>query len=208
MVFRRRERRPPWRLLREFVWPRGGWGRALGYVRHRLRRLPDSPTKIGRGVWAGVFVSFTPFYGLHFVLSALLALLMRGNVVAALIGTFINNFLTVVPISVLSLSFGYWLLGMRAEAHLLRSVGDSFSEAAGDLWHNALAPFTARTAHWDGLAEFWSRVFWPYLVGGIIPGLVAATACYALTVVLVRAYQAARRRKLQSRLAALRRPEG
>lgn len=208
MVFRRRERRPPWQVLREIVWPRGGWARAFGYVRHRLRRLPDSPAKIARGVWAGVFVSFTPFYGLHLLLSVGLALLIRGNVVAALIGTLINNFLTVVPISMLCLGFGYWLLGLRPKAHLLRSLGDSFSNAAADLWHNALAPFTDRTAHWEGLAEFWSQVFWPYLVGGIVPGLVAATAAYALTVVLVRAYQTARRRQLQARLAALRRREG
>ena len=80
MVFRRRDRRPLWRVALEFLWPRGGWGRAAQYVRHRVRRLPDTPEKISRGIWAGVFTAFTPFYGLHFVVAAVLAKLMRGNI--------------------------------------------------------------------------------------------------------------------------------
>ena len=59
--------------MAEFVWPRGGWARAFHYVKHRMRRLPDSPERIARGVWAGVFVTFTPLFGMHFVFAVLLA---------------------------------------------------------------------------------------------------------------------------------------
>ena len=65
MIFKRRDPKTYLRAVVEFVWPRGGWARAFHYVRHRLRRLPDSPERIARGMWAGVFAAFTPFYGLH-----------------------------------------------------------------------------------------------------------------------------------------------
>ena len=59
MVFKRRDRRSPWQVVRELVYPRGGWKRAFHYVTHRIRRLPDTPHKIARGIWAGVFVTFS-----------------------------------------------------------------------------------------------------------------------------------------------------
>ncbi|HEY9022386.1 MAG TPA: DUF2062 domain-containing protein, partial [Paracoccaceae bacterium] len=54
MVFKRRDKRPLWKIVAEFFWPRGGWTRAAQYVRHRLHRLPDTPEKIARGIFAGV----------------------------------------------------------------------------------------------------------------------------------------------------------
>ena len=87
-MFKRRDRRPIWRAIGEFLWPRGGWSRAFQYVQHRLRRLPDSPERIGRGIWAGVFTTFTPFYGLHFIFAAMVAFVMRGNILASMMATF------------------------------------------------------------------------------------------------------------------------
>ena len=88
MVFKRRDPKPFLRAVVEFFWPRGGWKRAANYVKHRLRRLPDPPERIARGIWAGVFTTFTPFYGLHFLFAGLLAFAMRGNIFAAMLATF------------------------------------------------------------------------------------------------------------------------
>ena len=52
---------------------------------------------------------------------------------------------------------------------------------------------------WGGLSDFFREVFWPYLVGGLGPGLLVALLSYWVTVPLVRAYQAARRRRLEER---------
>jgi uncharacterized protein (DUF2062 family) len=208
MVFRRRDRRSPWRAAAESVYPRGGWMRALNYIKHRLRRLPDSPEKIGRGMAAGVFISFTPLYGLHFIGGLLIAKLIRGNLLASMIGTFINNFLTLVPISAMAMVLGTWILGRELDRHLLRDLGRYFSEAGQDLWHNFWAVFTSETMDWAGLRVFFREVFLPYFVGGLIPGLVAAMACYWLTVQLARAYQAGRRKALEEKLSQLRKPPG
>jgi hypothetical protein len=208
MVFRRRDPRSFWQIATEAVYPRGGWRRTIEYIKHRLRRLPDSPEKIGRGMAAGVFISFTPLYGFHFLGGLLIAWAIRGNLLASVIGTFANNFLTLVPISALAVGLGYWMLGMEPGEGLMEGLGHAFGEAWDDLWHNAWAIFGPETMEWSGFAEFLHEVFWPYLVGGLVPGLLAALASYAVTVPLVRAYQTARRRRLEERLAERLKPPG
>lgn len=201
MVFRRRKPLTVWQAIAGFMWPKGGWGRAFEYVKHRVRRLPDTPQKIGRGIWAGVFVAFTPFYGFHFFLAAGLALLMRGNIIASILGTFFGNPLTYVPIGVASLQTGYFLLGERQER--AGNVAAKFSRAFGDLWHNFKAIFTTERTRWGYLEDFYEDIFFPYMVGGIIPGIIAATICYGLSVSLVTAYQARRRKVLRAKLETL-----
>ena len=56
MVFKRRNPRTLWGWTREMVYPQGGFRRATQYVLHRMRRLPDSPQRIARGVFAGSVV--------------------------------------------------------------------------------------------------------------------------------------------------------
>ena len=205
MVFKRREKRPLWKVVFEFFWPRGGWSRAAQYVRHRLHRLPDTPEKIARGIFAGVFTTFTPFYGLHFLTAAIIAFVMRGNILAALLATFFGNPLTYVPIGVISMRMGYFLLGTPAHSddHIARSLGGKFMDAGEALQHNFMAMFTDATVDWHSLKIFSDEVFFPYLIGGIIPGLVAATICYIISVPLIRAYQKRRSGAIKAKLAAL-----
>ncbi|MDG1127760.1 DUF2062 domain-containing protein [Seohaeicola saemankumensis] len=205
MVFKRREKRPLWQVVFEFFWPRGGWSRAAQYVRHRLHRLPDTPEKIARGIFAGVFTTFTPFYGLHFLTAAIIAFVMRGNILAALLATFFGNPLTYVPIGVISMRMGYFLLGTPAHSddHIARSLGGKFMDAGEALQHNFMAMFTDATVDWHSLKIFYDEVFFPYLIGGIIPGLVAATICYIISVPLIRAYQKRRSGAIKAKLAAL-----
>ncbi|AKO98358.1 MAG: DUF2062 domain-containing protein [Marinovum algicola] len=204
MVFKRRDRKPTLRALWEFFWPRGGWGRAARYVKHRLRRLPDPPEKIARGIWAGVFTTFTPFYTLHFLVAAFLAFIMRGNILAALLGTFFGNPLTYVPIAVISLQTGYFLLGHEFSPHIERTLTGKFVDAGEDLTRNFWAWVKGQPPDWHGLEVFWDDVFYPYMIGGIIPGIVAATAAYLVAEPLIRAYQARRKGALKKRLEAIR----
>ncbi|CUH78373.1 DUF2062 domain-containing protein [Tropicibacter naphthalenivorans] len=206
MVFKRRDRRPFWRIIVELLWPRGGWGRAARYVRHRLNRLPDPPHRIARGIFAGVFTTFTPFYGMHFVVAATLALILRGNVLAALLSTFFGNPLTYVPIGVAAMKTGYWLLDMegrgpRPEDHT--GLVEKFLRAGSDLWDNLMALFTGREADWTHLNVFYDEVFFPYMIGGIIPGMITALVMYYLSLPLITAYQNRRKGALKKKLATL-----
>lgn len=198
MVFKRRTPRTWLRAFAELFWPKGGWNRAVYYVAHRLRRLPDPPHKIARGIAAGVFVCFSPFFGFHFMLAAMLAFIMQGNVVAALMATFFGNPITFPFIAAISIELGNWMLGVRGGVPLQHVFG-AFSLASQELWNNAIAVFTPATAQWDRLDRFWQEVFLPYLVGGIAPGVVTAIAAYMLALPAVKAYQARRVKKLRER---------
>lgn len=203
MVFKRRDRRSIWRIVLEALWPRGGWGRAAQYVKHRVRRLPDTPEKIARGIFAGLFTTFTPYYGLHFLIAAVLALLARGNVLAALLSTFFGNPLTYVPIGVISLKTGYFLLGKESAPAEHGSLVGKFVRAGNDLLLNLQAYFTDDVADWQHLSLFYDEVFLPYMVGGILPGLIVGLIGYYLSVPLIRAYQNRRKGAIKAKLAAL-----
>ncbi|UYV37917.1 DUF2062 domain-containing protein [Rhodobacteraceae bacterium D3-12] len=204
MVFKRRDKRPLWKIVVEFFYPRGGWLRAARYVRHRLHRLPDPPHKISRGIWAGVFTTFTPFYGMHFVVAAIIAFVMQGNILAALLATFFGNPLTYVPIGVIALATGHWLLGSDFNpAHVERSLGGMFSDAGRDLWFNFKTLFNGADPDWHRLSVFYDEVFFPYMIGGIIPGIITASICYYIAVPLIRAYQNRRKGKIKSKFEAL-----
>ncbi|MEX0283014.1 MAG: DUF2062 domain-containing protein [Paracoccaceae bacterium] len=203
MVFKRRDPRPPLRAMWEFIHPPGGWGRAFHYVKHRVRRLPDTPERISRGIWAGVFVCFSPLFGLHFLFAAGIARLMKGNILASLMATFFGNPLTYLPIAIVSLETGHLLLGKDSSIEVDESLGHKFVEAWRDLKHNVQAMFTDDVADWDGLHVFYNDVFLPYLVGGLIPGVIAATVCYMLSLPLIRAYQNGRRRKIRAKFEAI-----
>jgi uncharacterized protein (DUF2062 family) len=188
----------------EFFYPRGGWLRAARYVKHRLHRLPDPPHKISRGIWAGVFTTFTPFYGLHFVIAAIIAKIMQGNIIAALLATFFGNPLTYVPIAVISLKTGHWLIGSEFhEEHVTRSLGGTFADAGRDLWDNLTALFTGGPTDWGGLHAFYDTVFFPYMIGGVIPGIIAASICYYVALPLLIAYQNRRRGRIKAKFEAL-----
>ena len=202
-MFKRRDRKPLWQSLWHLIWPKGGWVRAFEYVKHRLRRLPATPETIARGISAGVFTSFTPFFGMHFIMAWLFARTLRGNVPAALLGTFFGNPLTYVPIAVSSLTMGHFLLGTRPDRTVHVSLMVKFSGAWSDLWHNFLAIFTDAKADWHALSIFFEDVFLPFAVGSIIPGLTAAVVMYYVTLPVIKVYQNSRRKRLKSRLKQL-----
>ena len=184
----------------EFFYPRGGWYRAATYVLHRIRRLPDPPHRISRGIAAGVFVCFTPFFGLHFLAAAILAFVLRGNILAALLATFFGNPVTFPIIAELSTTLGAKMLHQPVDVHLPQ-IMHGFGEALGDIRFNIRAIFTTDKAHWGGVMHFYKRIILPYTIGGIIPGIITALTFYALSRPVITAYQKRRIKKLKTRYA-------
>jgi uncharacterized protein (DUF2062 family) len=174
----------------------------------RLNRLPGTPDSIARGVFVGAFTAFTPFFGLHFVLAAILAKLMRGNVLAALLATFVGNPLTYVPIAVISLKAGHFILGSEFDTHNERSFVGKFYDASHDLLHNIKALLTNDVANWNGVLRFGTDVFYPYLIGGLVPGILAGGVAYYVSLPMITAFQKRRRGRLKAKLEELRRKAG
>ena len=83
MVFKRKKKQTTLKNLKSLFFPEGGWRRAIEYLSHRIKRLQDSPHRIALGLSFGVFASFSPLFGFHFVLGALLAYVFKANMFAS-----------------------------------------------------------------------------------------------------------------------------
>ena len=144
----------------------------------RVLRLSGSPHAIALGVAAGVFISFTPFVGLHFMLGFVVAWLAGGNLVASAFGTFIGNPLTFPLIWASTFELGNWMLG--------RAAGVPFS-------------FDANTSilH-DSLDALWPLIM-PMTVAGVPMGILFGIGFYFPVRAMVERYQARRRTILSSR---------
>jgi uncharacterized protein (DUF2062 family) len=182
-MFKRRTPLPLIRRMRELVWPQAGWRRTALYLAHRVGRVPGTPYRIAAGFACGAAVSFTPFMGFHFILAALLALLVRGNVIASAFGTAVGNFWTFPFIWIWTYNLGRWLLGDSGENRLpvhlsLHYIIDNF---------------------WD--------VFWPMTVGGLPTAVVAWFAFFWPIRVVVLQYQRRRERRLRKRAMKIKRKE-
>lgn len=176
-MFKRRNRLSFLQRVSAIFWPRSGWRRSGVYVAHRLRRLPGTPYRIAAGFASGAAVSFTPFIGLHFVLAAGLALLVRGNVIASAIGTMVGNPWTFPFIWLWTYSLGRWVLGSEGG---LTGLPENLS--------------------FQHLIDHPLDVLLPMIVGSIPTALVAWFVFFWPLQRTVAGYQAVRRRRLSKRL--------
>jgi hypothetical protein len=87
----------------------------------------------------------------------------------------------------------------------LHKVINAFSLASVELWSNLTALFTGDPVNWLRLGEFFRYVFLPYLVGGIIPGIITGLVAYYVTYPLILSYQRGRIHRLKQRFEKRRR---
>ncbi len=82
----------------------------------KILSLDAHPGHISAGFAVGVFISFTPFFGLHTPLAIALAFIFRLNKLTCITGAWINTPLTMVPVLVASYNLGRFLRGKPAMA--------------------------------------------------------------------------------------------
>jgi|AraplaMF_Col_mLB_1032019.scaffolds.fasta_scaffold00062_56 uncharacterized protein (DUF2062 family) len=181
MLFRRRKPAGFREKLRELLWPRKGFLRPPRYLVMRVLRLRASPHAVAVGVAAGIFVSWTPFIGVHFIMAFVITYLLSGNMVAAALGcaAFGN------PLTYPFIWGTTWEIG-----HLLLSRKDTMQGNAVDL------PALFHELHFS---ELWRPVLEPMLIGSLPPAAVTAVAIYFATFYTVRGFQGRRRARLLER---------
>ncbi|MDX2222266.1 MAG: DUF2062 domain-containing protein [Rhodospirillaceae bacterium] len=189
-MFARRAAQPLFDRLRQWLWPRTGWGRAVSYYWHRLQRIPGTPASIAAGFACGVAVSFTPLVGLHLLLGFGIAWALRASLLAAAIGTLVVNPWT-APVVWFSTYYTGTLL-LPGEA----SFGSGLTKF--------VAMFVAMTEAALKLdLVLFERAVWPVflpmLVGSLPVGLVAGFVTYFALEPVMRALQA---RRVAKRAAA------
>ena len=189
-MFKRRERRSIFRFFYEVIFSFKGISRAIEYVAIRLKRIPDTPHKISLGMSCGIFASFTPLFGLHFLIAGLLSYLLRANVLASLIGTFVGNPITFPIITVFNLKLGEWILG---SSEYSSGDGGKIFEGFLDFIFLIYKSFFTEGSIGENnvprMNEFLNGVFIPYSLGGLILGIFIAVVSYFLLRPLVATYQ-------------------
>ena len=198
-MFGRREKKSILESVRDSVFPAGGWRRAALYTLYRLRRIPDSPNRIAKGVFAGTMVAFTPLFGLHFLIAPAIAFVIRGNLLASLLSVLVCNPITFPFIATGSVAIGRWIQGYETSLEETKLDYVVFQVGIKQVWMNLKAPFTDQVANWTPIMEFFHGVFVPYLTGGTLLGFIAGLLGAWLCAQAVGIYQRRRRDKLQKR---------
>jgi uncharacterized protein (DUF2062 family) len=144
-----------------------------------LLALEDSSERLALAFAVGVFLTFTPFVGLHLLLALGFAFLLGLNRIAVLIGVFVNNPWTLVPYYAFSAYLGKHLIGLP---HDLSMPKFGWSH----VWH---ANF------WGQLAHQW-RALMPMAVGSTILAFLFAVLSYPLALYAIRRGRAALRRRV------------
>lgn len=130
--------------------------RTAKYYYYRFVRLRTSPEEMARGLAIGVFVGFTPTFGIQSILSIFIAAIFRGNKFLAAGAAFVTN-----PITIPFIYGGTYLTG----AAVLQNPVDSSFLAEPSL---------------EGLWSAGGDIFAALWVGGIIVGLAVAVVVYFL----------------------------
>ncbi len=194
MILKRRKSIGLLKKVRNFFWPEIGFQRTAKYISHKVNRISGSPHAIALGFAAGAFASFTPLIGFHFVVAALIAWAVGGNLLASAIGTSVGNPLTFPFIWFITHNTGSYLLGQEGR----EEISISAPEAGMKLLFTDPARFFSEL--WAGLEP----VFFPMCVGAIPLGLSCGIVAYLLLKPAVGRYKERRRKLREKRMAELR----
>lgn len=191
MLFKRKHPPTIWERVRIALWPRTSFKRSWRYIMLRVMRLRASPHAIALGFAVGGCIAFTPVVGFHFIFAGLIAWLIGGSVLAAALGTFTANPLTLPLIWYGSHKFGALLL--QSSLPFDKKI---LSRGFRDVWDGMMARSTAQMS--EGLDLLWPFVQ-PMALGGILLGAAFGALIYFPVRRLAQRYQDKRAAMLQAR---------
>ena len=141
----------------------------LTYFREKIREalhLGETPQRTAVAFALGVFIAFTPTYGLHCASAVFLAWAFRLNFPALLVGTLINNPWTIAPILGATMWTGFFLLGRP--------------EVPDVAWHN-LSIITL----YESIGPF----ILPFTLGALTLSVLGALLAYPLGLLVIARYR-------------------
>lgn len=135
-----------------------------------LLSVRDTPHRIAMAFAVGVFVGMSPLFGIHTLLGILIAWVFRLNKLATIVGVYITNPWTIVPIYTFSTWVGAKCLGIK---RILPEV---------DWRHITIT----------GLLNDLGPLLMPFVVGTILIGTVTSILSYIII------YRVANRRSAEA----------
>jgi uncharacterized protein (DUF2062 family) len=184
MLFKRREEPGYWERFKLWLWPRVSWRRSALYYLKRILRLSGTPYAIAMGAGLGAGVAFTPFLGFHLLITAGIAWLIRGNVIAGVIASCVGNPITYPFIWAGSYRLGKLMLGESASSVPMQLERDLLEKSWDQLW----------------------PLIKPMMIGSIPMGLAAGCVVYLIVYKAVSAYRAGRSQRFAGRRQPARSP--
>lgn len=158
--------------------------RAAKYYYLKFLRLQGDPHSLALGVAIGLFVGITPTIPLHTALIIVLAWILRGNFLAALIAaTAISNPLTWLPQYYFCWRLGSWLLPGRLSWARIQELLGLLTSGTGFSQNLAL------------LGELGLEAVAVMLVGGVLLAIPFTCAGYLLSFKFFRALRNKRQEK-------------
>ncbi|MEW6544025.1 MAG: DUF2062 domain-containing protein [Nitrospirota bacterium] len=143
---------------------------SLQQIRSHLKQLlhlDEPPRKTALAFAIGVFIAFSPTYGLHTLSAAFCAWAFRLNAIALFAGAFINNPWTAVPILAATFWTGFQLLGLPETAPF------NWSDLSPASLYQQVAPYAL-----------------PFFIGGLALSLLGALVSYPAAYLLITQYRA------------------
>lgn len=147
--------------------------RKLKNIGKTLLLLNDTPHRIALGMAIGLLIAWTPTVGIQTLLALPLAWLLRANLVAAVIGIYLSNPVTFLPM--------YWLQ-FRVGAGIIRDAPtiEEFRQLMG----------RASWSEWTFMmTTLGGRTLLAMLVGGLLLGVLTAIPGYYSTHWVIRRYR-------------------
>ena len=132
----------------------------------QVLHLQESPQRTALAFAIGIFIGFSPAYGLHTVMVIVCSWALRLNLLALMAGAYLNNPWTVVPI----LGATYWVGALL----LGRSDSPSFD------WHDV-----SFTAIYEQVMPYAA----PFFLGGCVLSFLGAAVAYPLAYFFVARYR-------------------
>jgi len=129
-----------------------------------LFRIKDTPHRISLAFSLGVFIGMSPLLGIHTVLGILVASFFRLNRLATIVGVYVTNPWTIVPIYTFSTWVGAKCLGMN------RIIPDVD-------WHHL-------TVH--ALLNDLSPLLLPFVAGSFLIGAISSVMSYLIMIRIVK----------------------
>jgi uncharacterized protein (DUF2062 family) len=142
--------------------PSAGGRRSFRALLRQVLHLRESPQRTAVAFALGVFIAFSPAYGLHTALVVLCTWLFGLNFLAMLAGAFINNPWTIIPILGATYWTGAFLLG--------RTDQPSFD------WHDM---------SFSGIYQQVLPYAAPFVLGGVILSVLGALLAYPVAYFLI-----------------------
>jgi uncharacterized protein (DUF2062 family) len=142
--------------------------RSFRALLRQVLHLQEPPQRTALAFALGVFIAFSPAYGLHTAMVVVCTWLFGLNFVALLTGAFVNNPWTIVPILGATYWTGAWLLG-RTETPTFNWTDLSFSGI-----YEQVAPYLI-----------------PFVLGGFVLSVIGALLAYPVAYLLILRYRPA-----------------